>query len=103
MAYDELDLAPGTVRLKKAGGHGGHNGLRDIIACMANNKDFYRLRLGIGHPGNARDVANYVLAKAHPDDRISLDRAIDCALDQTPLAIKGDWAKAMNNLHSLKV
>ncbi len=100
VAHDELDIAPGTARFKKGGGHGGHNGLRDIIACLGNNKEFYRLRLGIGHPGNARDVANYVLSKGPVEDRVSLERAIDCALDNTSLAIDGQWSKAMNNLHS---
>jgi PTH1 family peptidyl-tRNA hydrolase len=102
VAHDELDIAPGTARFKKGGGHGGHNGLRDIIARMGNNKDFYRLRLGIGHPGNAKEVANYVLHKGRPEERISLERAIDCALDNTPLAVSGEWAKAMNQLHSFK-
>ncbi|MDX1475384.1 MAG: aminoacyl-tRNA hydrolase [Reinekea sp.] len=102
VAHDELDIAPGTARFKKGGGHGGHNGLRDIIACLGNNKEFYRLRLGIGHPGNARDVANYVLSKGPVEDRVSLERAIDCALDNTSLAIDGQWSKAMNNLHSFK-
>jgi len=102
VAHDELDINPGNARFKKGGGHGGHNGLRDIIASMGNNKDFYRLRLGIGHPGNARDVANFVLHKARPEERISLERAIDCALDQTPIAVSGEWAKAMNHLHSFK-
>lgn len=102
VAHDELDIPPGNARFKKGGGHGGHNGLRDIISALANNKDFYRLRLGIGHPGNAKDVAGYVLTKGRPEERISLERAIDCALDNTPLAIAGEWAKAMNRLHSFK-
>jgi peptidyl-tRNA hydrolase, PTH1 family len=102
VAHDELDIPPGSARFKKAGGHGGHNGLRDIISQMGNNKDFYRLRLGIGHPGNARDVSDYVLSKARPEDRISLGRVIDCAIENTALAVKGQWSKAMNQLHSFK-
>ena len=102
IAHDELDIAPGNARFKKGGGHGGHNGLRDIIACLGNNREFYRLRLGIGHPGSARDVANYVLQLARVEERFSLERAIDCALEQLPLALSGDWAKAMNQLHSFK-
>lgn len=102
VAHDELDINPGNARFKKGGGHGGHNGLRDIISCLGNNKEFYRLRLGIGHPGNARDVADYVLSQARPEDKICLKRVIDCAIDQTHLAVKGDWARAMNNLHSYK-
>lgn len=102
VAHDELDIPPGNARFKQGGGHGGHNGLRDIISALGNNKDFYRLRLGIGHPGNARDVADYVLSKGKPEDRISLERAIDCALENTALAIDGQWSKAMNKLHSFK-
>lgn len=102
VAHDELDIAPGTARFKQDGGHGGHNGLRDIIASMANQKAFYRLRIGIGHPGSAREVADYVLSKASPDDQISIDRAIEAAVEHTPTAITGEWAKAMNRLHSFK-
>lgn len=102
VAHDELDIDPGTARFKKGGGHGGHNGLRDIIASLSNNKDFYRLRLGIGHPGHSSEVVNYVLRKAPTDEYISLARAIDCAIDQLPQAVNGDWAKAMNRLHSFK-
>lgn len=103
VAHDELDIEPGNARFKKGGGHGGHNGLRDIIANLGNNKDFYRLRLGIGHPGSARDVSNFVLTKAPVEERVYLDRAIDCAIDNIPIAIAGDWAKAMNQLHSFKI
>lgn len=102
VAHDELDIEPGTARFKLGGGHGGHNGLRDIISALANNKNFYRLRLGIGHPGHAKDVADFVLSKAKVEERISLERAIDCALEQTELAFDGNWSKAMNNLHSFK-
>ncbi|MDN3648859.1 aminoacyl-tRNA hydrolase [Reinekea marina] len=102
VAHDELDIEPGTARFKQGGGHGGHNGLRDIIAALANNRNFYRLRLGIGHPGHAKEVADFVLSKAPVDDRISLERAYDCAIEQTELAFAGNWSKAMNNLHSFK-
>lgn len=102
VAHDELDLPAGVARFKQGGGHGGHNGLRDIIACLANNRNFYRLRLGIGHPGSAREVVSYVLSKAHPDERISLARAVDAAVDQTPLCIAGHWQKAMNQLHQFR-
>lgn len=71
VAHDELDLAPGTARFKHGGGHGGHNGLRDIISALGNNQNFPRLRLGIGHPGAAPLVANYVLKRA-PQDRKSV-------------------------------
>ncbi len=102
VAHDELDLPPGVARFKLGGGHGGHNGLRDIIARLANNRNFYRLRLGIGHPGSAAEVVNYVLSKAHPDDRIRLDRAIEAAIDHTPRVVVGEWQKAMNLLHQFK-
>ncbi|GGX72845.1 aminoacyl-tRNA hydrolase [Saccharospirillum salsuginis] len=102
VAHDELDLPPGVARFKQGGGHGGHNGLRDIVARLANNRNFYRLRLGIGHPGSSGEVVNYVLSKAHPDDRIRLDRAIEAAIDHTPRVVAGDWQKAMNQLHQFK-
>ena len=102
VAHDELDLAPGVARFKLGGGHGGHNGLRDIIARLGNIKDFYRLRLGIGHPGSAPEVVNYVLGKAHPDDQIRLARAIDAAIAETDKVIAGDWQKAMNQLHQFQ-
>jgi aminoacyl-tRNA hydrolase len=63
IAHDELDLPPGSARFKFDGGHGGHNGLRDIIPALGNRKDFYRLRIGIGHPGSAKQVSNYVLSR----------------------------------------
>lgn len=102
VAHDELDLPAGVARFKLGGGHGGHNGLRDIIARLGNIKDFYRLRLGIGHPGSAPEVVNYVLGKAHPDDQIRLARAIDAAISETPKVVAGDWQKAMNQLHQFQ-
>ncbi|MFT5707677.1 MAG: PTH1 family peptidyl-tRNA hydrolase [Oceanospirillaceae bacterium] len=102
VAHDELDINPGTARFKKGGGHGGHNGLRDIISKMGNNKDFYRLRIGIGHPGTAKDVANFVLAKASSNEQSLTQQATDEALQFTNNAISGDWNIAMNNLHSFK-
>ena len=103
VAHDELDMPPGVARFKKGGGHGGHNGLRDIISKMGNNKNFYRLRLGIGHPGHASQVASYVLHKAPIAERNNTQAAIDESLRFTDLAVAGDWAKAMNQLHSFKV
>ena len=99
IVHDELDIAPGTARLKKGGGHGGHNGLRSIISELGNNRDFYRLRIGIGHPGHASQVSNFVLSKASPKERELTQAAIDEALRQLPLAISGDWSRAMNHLH----
>lgn len=100
VVHDELDLAPGIARLKIGGGHGGHNGLRDIIQALGNNKNFARLRLGIGHPGHASAVANYVLKRAAPSDQSHIDNAIDEALRVTPELVSGDWDKATRNLHS---
>jgi len=100
VAHDELDLPPGTARLKLGGGHGGHNGLRDIISKRSGDKNFHRLRLGIGHPGNAKLVANYVLKKAPLEERISTQNATDKAIKAMPEAISGQWQKAMNDLHT---
>ncbi|MBY4675688.1 aminoacyl-tRNA hydrolase [Marinobacterium arenosum] len=102
VAHDELDLPPGVARFKLGGGHGGHNGLRDIISKLGNNKNFYRLRLGIGHPGHSSQVSNFVLSKAPGSEREKTQAAIDEALYQLKDAINGDWAKAMNQLHSFK-
>lgn len=102
VAHDELDLPPGSARFKSGGGHGGHNGLRDTIAKLGNNRDFHRLRLGIGHPGSADKVTGYVLGKPSTEERIAIDHCIDEALRSLPPALAGDWAKAMNQLHSYK-
>jgi len=98
VAHDELDLEPGTARLKTAGGHGGHNGLRDIIAQMG--KEFHRLRLGIGHPGHRDQVSDFVLHRASKDEQISIDNSIDSALLVLPLLAEGSWEKAVHRLHS---
>jgi PTH1 family peptidyl-tRNA hydrolase len=100
VAHDELDHSPGTVRFKIAGGHGGHNGLRDIIKSLGNNKEFARLRIGIGHPGHADQVADYVLKKASKGDQQLIKNSINDALDCLPLATDGQWEQAMNKLHS---
>lgn len=100
MVHDELDLQPGTARLKKGGGHGGHNGLRDIITRLGNNKDFYRLRIGIGHPGHASQVSGFVLTRAPETERTQTQAAIEEALRQLPLTVAGEWQRAMNQLHS---
>lgn len=100
VAHDELDLPPGTARLKHGGGHGGHNGLRDTIRALGNSRDFNRLRLGIGHPGSAAQVVGYVLRKAAPDDQRLLEEATDRAIEIVPQLLKGEWAAAMNRLHT---
>ncbi len=99
VAHDELDFDPGAVKLKREGGHGGHNGLRDIISALGNQKNFWRLRIGIGHPGNAKDVSDYVLVKPSRSDRDAIERAIDDALRVMPAMIEGDPEKAMRDLH----
>jgi PTH1 family peptidyl-tRNA hydrolase len=98
VVHDELDLDPGVARLKKAGGHGGHNGLRDIIAQMGN-KSFTRLRLGIGHPGSADQVTSYVLGRPSQEDRQLIEIAIKESVNVMPQVFSGDEQKAMNGLH----
>ena len=100
VAHDELDLPPGTARFKQGGGHGGHNGLRDTISSLGNNKDFYRLRLGIGHPGHKSLVSGYVLTKAPSTEQVLLDAAIDEAARSTEILFNDGMAKAMNRLHT---
>ena len=100
VAHDEMDLDPGVAKLKKGGGHGGHNGLRDTIKCLGNNSDFARLRIGIGHPGNARQVVDYVLKKAPPSEQELINISIDDSLRALSLAVSGQWERAMTKLHS---
>ncbi|WP_136249168.1 aminoacyl-tRNA hydrolase [Halomonas borealis] len=102
VAHDELDLDPGTARYKTGGGHGGHNGLRDIVQALGNDKGFHRLRLGIGHPGDARQVTHYVLSRPGKAERGAIDAAIDECLATLPQATAGDWTRAMQRLHSFK-
>ena len=98
VVHDDLDLPPGTVRLKQGGGHGGHNGLRDIIAHLGDN--FLRLRIGIGHPGKGNDVVGYVLQRAPAVEQKLLDAAIAEAHAALPLVLNGEIEKAMQQLHS---
>ena len=100
VAHDELDLNPGIARFKIGGGHGGHNGLRDIISALGNNKNFARLRLGIGHPGSAAQVTNHVLKRAGSAEQQLIDEAIDKAIDALPQVATGQWNLAMQQLHS---
>ncbi len=100
VVHDELDLDAGVARLKIGGGHGGHNGLRDIISALGNDNSFGRLRLGIGHPGEAKLVTNYVLKRASCDDQKRIDSAIADALPFVTHLVCGDWEKAMRELHS---
>lgn len=100
VVHDELDLAPGVARLKQGGGHGGHNGLRDIITSLSNNADFMRLRLGIGHPGAAKQVADFVLKRAPAAEAQLTADAGDKALGVVDDLLSGQWDKALRNLHS---
>ncbi|WP_455208334.1 aminoacyl-tRNA hydrolase [Kaarinaea lacus] len=101
VVHDELDLPPGSLRLKKGGGHGGHNGLRDLIAHL-NSKEFMRLRIGIGHPGTSSEVTNYVLGSPSNADKNILLDAISDAMVVLPQIVDGDYQKAMNHLHCRK-
>ena len=98
VAHDEIDLPPGTVRLKEGGGHGGHNGLRDIVQhCGA---EFLRLRLGVGHPGEKHQVTNYVLKRGSSDVEAAIERNIDDAMDVLPELVDGNIPAAMKKLHT---
>jgi len=99
VAHDELDLPPGTARLKFDGGHGGQNGLRDILAQLGHGR-FHRLRLGIGHPGHKDRVTPWVLGRPGRQDEEALLDAIAAALDVLPLAVAGDYNAAMKQLHT---
>ena len=101
VVHDELDLPPGTARFKQGGGHGGHNGLRDTIThCGA---DFWRLRLGIGHPGDRSEVIDYVLQRAPRTDEDAVLGSIEASLDALPVFVRDGAEKAMKQLHSKSV
>jgi len=99
VVHDDLDLPSGTARLKQGGGHGGHNGLRDIIQRCGGN-GFSRLRLGIGHPGDRSRVTGHVLSKVSSDDQRAIEDAIAAAMDVLPQVVAGDFQKAMTRLHT---
>lgn len=100
VVHDELDLPVGTIRLKKGGGHGGHNGLRSIISSLGSN-NFARIRIGISHPGDKTEVVDYVLKKPSKEDKITIDHSIVLSLDFVDDIVCGNWDLAMNKLHSL--
>ncbi|BES84986.1 peptidyl-tRNA hydrolase [Pectobacterium araliae] len=102
VAHDELDLLPGIAKLKLGGGHGGHNGLKDIISKLGNNPNFHRLRIGIGHPGDKSKVTGFVLGKPPMSEQTLIDSAIDEAVRCTEILMKEDMIKAMNRLHAFK-
>ncbi|MCL1825175.1 MAG: aminoacyl-tRNA hydrolase [Betaproteobacteria bacterium] len=97
--HDELDLPPGQLRLKFGGGPGGHNGLKDATAHLGV-PDYWRLRIGIGHPGDRNEVTNYVLKPPRQEERDSIFEAIDRALAVWPLLARGDWEKAAQRLNA---
>ena len=99
VVYDDLDLPVGTIKCKKGGGHGGHNGMRDILRVL-NKPDFLRLRIGIGHPGNKNKVHGYVLSKPSTDDQISISRAIDRSVDLLPYLFNKDAEHYTQHLHT---
>ena len=99
VVHDELDLEPGQARLKQGGGHAGHNGLRDINAQLGS-PNYWRLRLGIGHPGSKPEVVNWVLKKPSSDHRIAIEQAIDRSLLAVPDILAGEMEKAMRAIHS---
>ena len=100
VAYDEIDFEVGVTRFKQGGGHGGHNGIRDIINALGGNRDFYRLRIGVGHPGHKSMVANYVLSDPSRAEADIIMRDIEDAIRVIPKAISGEWEEAMRQLHT---
>lgn len=102
VVHDELDLPPGIAKLKTGGGHGGHNGLKDITRALGNNNQFHRLRLGIGHPGHRDQVTPYVLGKPPATDRDLIEQAITAANRGLELTLKEGLLAAKQYLHSFK-
>ena len=100
VAYDEIDFDVGVTRFKEGGGHGGHNGVRDIINALAGKNDFFRLRIGVGHPGHKSMVANYVLNDPSRTESDAIMSNIEDAIRILPTAISGNWEEAMRVLHS---
>jgi PTH1 family peptidyl-tRNA hydrolase len=101
VVHDELDFSPGTAKMKQGGGIAGHNGLRDISHRLGTH-DYWRLRLGIGHPGDKNAVADYVLHKPSAEDRADIDEAIGRSVEILPLCLAGDLQGAMQKLHSVE-
>ena len=101
VAHDELDLPVGEAKLKQGGGHAGHNGLRDIHAQLGS-PNYWRLRLGIGHPGSKSEVVGWVLRKAPLDEQIGLEQTIDRAMKALPSLVAGDMARATQLIHTAK-
>ena len=100
VAYDEIDFDAGISRFKAGGGHGGHNGVRDIISALGGKKNFFRLRIGVGHPGHKSMVSNYVLSDPSRSEADAIMSNIEDAIRILPAAIDGNWEEAMRFLHS---
>ena len=100
VAYDEIDFDVGIARLKEGGGHGGHNGIRDIINAFGGNRDFYRLRIGGGHPGDKSMVSNHVLSNPSRSEADLIKGVIEDAVHVMPKAVTGEWEEAMRLLHT---
>mgnify|MGYP000574259030 CR=1 FL=1 len=101
VAHDEMDIAPGEAKLKLGGSHAGHNGLRDIHAQLGSS-DYWRLRIGVGHPGVKSEVVSWVLKKPSPDHRIAIEQTIDRSLKALPHLLAGDMDKATMLIHTSK-
>jgi PTH1 family peptidyl-tRNA hydrolase len=99
VVHDELDIPPGQLRLKFGGGMGGHNGLKDITSHLGT-QDYWRLRIGIGHPGDRNEVVNYVLKPPRRDEQAEIDAAIERAIDLWPLIEEGDWNAAIQRANT---
>ncbi len=99
VVHDELDLAPGIIRFKSGGGHGGHNGLKDIINQFGQDRNFQRLRIGIGHPGKSSEVLNFVLKTPSESEQHLIEQAIEAGLKHLEQLLSGAFESAMNSLH----
>lgn len=102
VAHDELDLNPGIAKFKFGGSHGGHNGLKDITSKLGNNLNFYRLRIGIGHPGDKNKVVGYVLNKPSKPEQELIDKAIEESVRSVEILLSDGIESAMNHLHAFK-
>ena len=98
VAHDEIDLPVGTTRLKRGGGHGGHNGLRDIVACLSSSA-FCRVRIGVGHPGSKEQVMSYVLGRSSTQERQQIESSMDPLLEDIDDLLAGRIERVMNTLH----
>jgi PTH1 family peptidyl-tRNA hydrolase len=99
VVHDELDVPPGQLRLKFGGGMGGHNGLKDITSHLGT-QDYWRLRIGIGHPGDRNEVVNYVLKPPRREEQVDIEHAIERAIDLWPLIERGEWNSAIQRANT---